>query len=162
MNDASKEKVISDYFLSGAGYLSSYSFALPEKSNRPVYAVNHFRGEYSGGGAQGATELTFALSNNNTLENAWIKFTVPQGSIYIPADGQYSCADNQCVLDGTIITNIPEFGDHPYFRKGDRVVLNRSPDGWSGQIKSQSHEVFEGQKEEVKYNINLSNETRSK
>src|SRR5262249_31536701 len=78
VNDASKSKIVQDYFLSGAGYLNSYGFALPEQSNSPVSSVSYYEGDYEGGGAQGAAELVLAVSNNKDLDNTWIRFTVPQ------------------------------------------------------------------------------------
>lgn len=154
------EKVFRGYFVTGAGYLESFSFALPEQSNSLSSQVAHYEGDYSGGGAAGAAELVFAVVDNKTLVNAWVRFSAPQGALYIPIDGEYGCDSSGCNITATILTSIPEFGDRPFFRKGDRVQLKGTADGWSGELQSLSHEVFEGLKDEVKYQIHLTNGTK--
>jgi hypothetical protein len=114
-------------------------------------------GLFEGGGTKGSAKLSMSSSKGSAAAEGWIVFTVNTTPLFVPFEGEYECADNECKLSGTCSSDVPALSNNPYFRKGDRLVLaGKSESLLEGSIQSDAREVFKDVNQEVKYNLRFS------
>src|SRR5262249_19173621 len=131
-----RERVFRGYFLSGAGWLRSFSYGLPEQDDKATSPIKKYEGTYSGGDATGPVALSFGVTPEGNAVDAWLNFGTPRGFLYLPFQGTYSCAQSQCQLRGNILSDVPELSEHPFFRKGDRITIDGSEEQADGKLES--------------------------
>ena len=150
----SKERVISAFLLNSWAHLKSFSPSLPQQRNEQFPAVVRWDGTFEGGGTQGAAKLAYSLSEGGSLSDAWISFVVGRTLLYLPFEGELRCEGEQCKLVATCTETIPLLSSIPYFRKGDRLLLQgKKGSGFEGSLGAETREVFKDGTQEVKYNL---------
>jgi hypothetical protein len=150
----SKERVVSAFFLNSWAHLRSFSSSLPQQRNDLFPAVIRWDGSFEGGGTQGAAKLAYSFSAGGSLSDAWISFVVGRTLLYVPFEGEFRCDGDQCKLTATCTEVIPLLSSNPYFRKGDRLLLQgKKLGGLDGSLTAETKEVFKDGTQEVKYNL---------
>jgi hypothetical protein len=150
----SNERVVSAFFLKSWAHLRSFSSSLPQQRNDLFPAVNRLDGTFEGGGTQGAAKLAYSRSSGGSLSEAWVVFVVGQTLLYVPLEGEFQCEGEQCKIMATSTETIPLLSPTPYFRKGDRLLLQgKRSVGFEGSLGAETREVFKDGTQEVKYNL---------
>lgn len=150
----SKERIVSAFFLNSWAHLRSFSSSLPQQRNDLFPAVIRWDGTFEGGGTQGAAKLAYSFSSGGSLSDAWISFVVGRTLLYVPFEGEFRCEGDQCKLTATCTEVVPLLSPNPYFRKGDRLLLQgKKGGGLEGSLGSETREVFKDGTQEVKYNL---------
>jgi len=150
----SKERVASAFFLNSWGHLKSFSSSLPQQRNELFPAVTRWDGTFEGGGTQGASKLAYSISSGGGLSDAWIAFGVGRTLLYVPFEGELRCEGEQCKVTATCTEAIPLLSSTPYFRKGDRLLLQGKKNvAFEGSLGAETREVFKDGTLEVKYNL---------
>jgi hypothetical protein len=150
----SKERVASAFFLNSWAHLKSFSSSLPQQRNDLFPAVVRWDGTFEGGGTQGAAKLAYSLSSGGALSDTWIAFVVGRTLLYVPFEGEIRCEGEQCKLTATGTETVPLLSSTPYFRKGDRLLLQgKKGAGFEGSLGAETREVFKDGTQEVKYNL---------
>jgi hypothetical protein len=150
----SKERVASAFFLSNWAHLKSFSPSLPQQHSDPFPAVVRGEGTFDGGGTQGAAKLAYSLSDGGSLSDGWISFVVGRTLSYVPFEGEFRCDGELCKLVATCTETIPLLSSTPYFRKGDRLLLQGKKGlSFEGSLGAETREVFKDGTQEVKYNL---------
>ena len=147
--------VFEDYFLTGRGQLRSFSFALPEQSASVFGSPVSLQGRYDGGGVSGEAVLSYVPGGEGGLAGAWLTFATGTGPLHLPVEGDLRCSAGTCSLKAHVVHDVPPAAEDPFFKKGDLVVLQGSPDAFKGRLEAAVPETFEGRAETVVYNLTL-------
>jgi hypothetical protein len=153
----SKEKMILTFFLSSGAHVQSFALSLPKQTDNVYSSLNIMNGSFEGGGIKGSVKLAFTTTNEQQTR-AWLAFIVGPTVLYVPINGTYSCAQDNCTLKGTAVDNVPLQSTAPFFRKGDQLVLKGTgKEKLDGALSAEAAEVFKGgsDKEAVKYNLDF-------
>jgi hypothetical protein len=80
-----------------------------------------------------------------------VSFSVGKTLLYVPFDADIRCDGEVCKMTATCIEPVPLLSQTPYFRKGDRLLLQGKAGGLEGALGAESHELFKDGTQEVKY-----------
>ena len=153
----SNELTYSAFFLKNWGHLDSFSQSLPQQNSYLYPAATRMDGTYEGGGTQGTSRLTLFAAKQGGAVDGWLVFTVAREILYVPFEGEYHCNKEGCQLRGKCTQSVPPQSTNPYFRNGDRIVLDgKSGQGMEGSLEADSHEVFKEGNQAVKYQLKFS------
>ena len=149
-----KARIFSAFFLNNWGLLRSFSQSLPQQRNERFQPVTSMIGNFEGGGTQGTVKLAFTTGSGVDLAEAWLAFVVGINSLFVPFQGEYSCDRDKCKLTATSLESIPVWSPTPYFRKGDRLVLEGKADAeLQGSLQPVAREVFREGTKDVQYTL---------
>jgi hypothetical protein len=152
-NLQNREQIFDAYFLSNWAHLSSFSSSLPSQRNDPYSQVMRLEGAFEGGGSQGAARISFS-EPTNAQTVGWITFVVGRNQLYLPFEGLRECEGEQCKISANASESIPPLAPSPYFRKGDRIILQGKKDvQLEGSLTSEAKEVFKEGNQEAKYTL---------
>jgi hypothetical protein len=154
----SKERVFSAFFLNNWSHLISFSSSLPQQRSDLYPPIQRFEGIFEGGGTQGSVKLSLATTKGGILTEGWLAFLTGRNPLYVPFQGEHRCEGDVCKLTAATTESIPALSSAPYFRKGDRILLQGRGSRFEGTLQAEAREVFkEGtQKEgtqEVRYSL---------
>lgn len=149
-----RERVFSAFFLNSWAHLKSFSSSLPQQRNDLFPGMVRWEGTFEGGGTQGGTRLIYTIPNGGNLSEGWLAFVVGRTQLFVPFEGNMQCDGDQCKLTATCTETVPLLSNTPYFRKGDRLVLQgKKGGGFEGTLVAEVREVFKDGNLEVKYTL---------
>jgi hypothetical protein len=150
-NLQARERVFEAYFLASWAHLRSFSSSLPAQKSDPYSSVTRLEGTFEGGNSQGAARISyFAASVAQTV--GWVTFVIGRTQLYLPFEGSLDCDGDQCKLSASASESVPTLAQSPYFRKGDRIILQGKKDArFEGSVTSEAKEVFKDGNQEAKY-----------
>jgi hypothetical protein len=157
----SREQTFATFFLKNWGHLKSFSFSLPQQENFIFPPAIRMDGVFEGGGTQGAVKLALFAAKQGNVANGWLAFNVGREMLYVPFQGEFRCANDDCRLNAAASESIPPESQTPYFRKGDRIDIKSSGNNrrsLEGALEAESREVFKGGNERAKYALKFSAE----
>jgi hypothetical protein len=158
----SNEQKFRAFFLKSWAHLKSFSASLPVQERFLFLPAARMDGVYDGGGRQGSAKLALFHTKQDNLANGWLVFNVGQFSLYVPFQGEYSCDGQDCHLKATcselVSLSVPPQSPRPYFRVGDKIVLNGSARSLGGSLEPNvKGETFRNSNQSVvKYSLNFS------
>jgi hypothetical protein len=154
-----KEQSFSAFFLGNWAHLESFAPSLPQQEHYLYPAALRMDGSFEGGGTQGSTKLALFTTKQGNIAEGWLSFDVARNTIYMPFQGEYSCVDGKCRLNATCAQSVPPQSLTPYFRKGDKIVLDGKVGGTlEGSLQADSREVFKGGNQSVSYTLKFSSQ----
>jgi hypothetical protein len=148
-----RERIFEAYLLANWAYLKSFSPSLPAQRNDPYSAVTRLEGTFEGGNSQGAARISYsAPTTAQTI--GWVTFVIGRNQLYLPFEGSLECEGEQCKLSGSASESVPPLAQSPYFRKGDRIILQGKKDTrFEGSLTSEAKEVFKDGNQEARYTL---------
>jgi hypothetical protein len=149
----SKERVFSAFFLNNWSHLISFSSSLPQQRSDLYPLMQRFEGIFEGGGTQGTVKLSLATTKGGILTEGWLAFLTGRNPLYVPFQGEHRCEGDVCKLTASTTESVPPLSSAPYFRKGDRVLLQGRGSGFEGTLQADAREVFKEGTQEVRYSL---------
>jgi hypothetical protein len=157
MSMEKREQSFSSFFLRSWAHVKSFSPSLPQQDNFLYPPAMRMEGTFDGGGAQGAVKLAIFAAKQGNAADGWLAFNVGRDMLYIPFQGEYRCGGEDCRLVATCTESVPPQAPNPYFRRGDKIVLNGKPErAFAGVLQAEAREVFKDQNQSVKYELKFS------
>jgi len=152
-----KEQIFSAFFLKNWGQLDSFASSLSQQGQYLYPPALRMDGSFEGGGTEGSAKFALFSPKEGNFADGWFAFNTGRETLYVPFQGEYHCAAEECRLVATCSQTVPPESSSPYFRKGDRVLLTGGPShSFEGSLQADSPEVFKDEKQKVKYALKFS------